>query len=379
MQQSKLMCLLFCVCLSIGIQRGVAQQTIGQWLAPQQELKMNLLRGADLGGLPLVTGNWAYPIPTNEYVANLNNWQLAITRGKRLSTAQNGALPADSSKLVVIDQRDRVLLYNVRSGRTLFKLFRKRGGYKGDYRPVLCKDSLIYVVEDGGYISAYNWVQNKIAWSFTMAGNASSQPVVTNNLVLVCDKTRMYALDKLNGQRIWQLDLGQQVASGIEVHGNNAYVFANSTGLMSIALGTGQVNWAYSITDLPVYVDIYVQDAAVYFANNYVYGIDLTNGQKLYQSEQSGFNSTAISGIDDFVLAFVDDDDEPIPTLFSLTLQELAVSFTGPGFEYEPGPEAETEKHIMDLVYSQFVGKLPSGLIILAYEGGLWGLETLSK
>jgi outer membrane protein assembly factor BamB len=116
-------------------------------------------------------------------------------------------------------------------------------------------------------------------WSFTAADLANSSPTVAGGTVYVGGDTDsvLYAVDAASGKEIWRLETDGAVGRGSPTVVDGSVFLCTTSGLLSVATATGDVDWTYEIDADARYLansSPVVVDGTVYVSAGSLYAVD---------------------------------------------------------------------------------------------------------
>ncbi len=144
---------------------------------------------------------------------------------------------------------DSIVLCGGQHGLGLYALDRYSGlekWFKGigtlySKNPII-DNNRVYIVGDSLY--CLNISDGSTIWAFSFS--ATVTPVVDSERVYVCGDRRLMALNKLNGEIVWQSDNSQKYYSSLTVDESFLYS-CNNDSIIALDKVTGSLHWAYGI------------------------------------------------------------------------------------------------------------------------------------
>ncbi|MFS1538479.1 MAG: outer membrane protein assembly factor BamB [Candidatus Phlomobacter fragariae] len=203
------------------------------------------------------------PLPEvdNQFIPSII-WHRSIGDGSGRYYSQLS--PAyDDSVVYAADRKGTVKAMDVDSGEILWSIdLSQQVGFFTENLPALLSSGLtvsgdkLYIGTETGKVIALSKADGDIAWETDIAGEALSQPVVSDGLVLIHTSNGvLQALDAQTGQSKWSINLG---TSTLSVRGKSAPAIAYGVAIIgsdggrisAVMLAQAQIAWQQYISQI---------------------------------------------------------------------------------------------------------------------------------
>ncbi len=116
-------------------------------------------------------------------------------------------------------------------------------------------ESKVYFGDSEGSLFALNKLNGDEVWQVYLGGSLDSKILLSEDTLLVTsDAGQLFAIDITNGEQIWQVELGQMVrdeydyhTSSPEIFDGRAYISMESGELIGIDLASGEITWQVNL------------------------------------------------------------------------------------------------------------------------------------
>ncbi len=150
---------------------------------------------------------------------------------------------------------------------------------------------LVYAGGYDGKVYAYTVDDGASRWIYPRSGNLDSviiggTVVSQGRLYFSTAKGVVYALDAVNGDYIWDYDIGEDIWATPAINGDTLYIGTFDKKLYAIDINTGEEKWQQPFeTGGPIISTSVVYDNTVYVASfdRHIYALNEENGELLWQ------------------------------------------------------------------------------------------------
>jgi len=155
---------------------------------------------------------------------------------------------------------------------------------------------LVYAGGYDGKVYAYTIDTGASRWIYPRSGNLGAViiggTVVSQDRLYFCTaKGLVYALDTVNGDYVWDYDIGEDVWATLAIDGDTLYIGTFDKKLYAIEVNTGQEKWQQPFeTGGPIISTPVVYDSTVYVASfdRHIYALDEEDGELVWQFPEAG-------------------------------------------------------------------------------------------
>jgi outer membrane protein assembly factor BamB len=153
-----------------------------------------------------------------------------------------GLVPGINDSLVLCGGQHGLGLYALDRLTGMEKWFKSIGSLFS--RNPIIDSNRVYIVGDSLY--CLNIGDGSTIWSFSFSENVS--PVVDEEKVYICGDRKLIALNKMNGDSVWQMDNSQRYYSSISVDDKYVYTY-NHDSIVALEKDSAGLEWSYGIPD----------------------------------------------------------------------------------------------------------------------------------
>ncbi|HGJ5876465.1 MAG TPA: outer membrane protein assembly factor BamB [Arsenophonus sp.] len=169
----------------------------------------------------------------------------------------------DDSVVYAADRKGKVKAMDIDSGEILWSIdLSQQVGFFTANLPALLSSGLtvsgdkLYIGTETGKVIVLNKADGEVTWETDVAGEALSQPVVSDGLVLIHTSNGvLQALDAQTGQSKWSINLD---SSTLSIRGKSApatvygiaIVGSNGSRISAVVLAQGQIAWQQYISQI---------------------------------------------------------------------------------------------------------------------------------
>ena len=178
------------------------------------------------------------------------------------------------------------------SGNLHIEWYRPIEAYISQNVQIIASNGLLYIATARG-LYALRASTGDTAWRFDTELPLGNSPTVVNNVVYVGGYDhRLYALNALNGQRLWSFDGAKAGYDTNPLVVDGKVILGNRDGTM-YAIGAqgspnqGHLLWSFKAAGA-IHLSAAYKDGVVYFAanDNYAYALDASNGALIWKSDK---------------------------------------------------------------------------------------------
>lgn len=150
----------------------------------------------------------------------------------------------------------------------------------------------LYVGDDGRSFTAVNLEDGTGKWSVSLNGDVKSAPCHANGVVYITDDAGgVYALNEADGSVVWALDLNANGATPALKDGrlyflsNQGVAGGPSQSVVAVDITDGSVVWRTGVSGFSFNAPAIQDDLLVMGTSGHVYGLSLTSGAIIWNTE----------------------------------------------------------------------------------------------
>ena len=206
---------------------------------------------------PIKIKNWLeqYAIPTN----NISNFsysgnKILLLKSRKLSKLSSSRKIIFYKKnLISYDHKGTIFVYSLNLNKKIseYNFYKKKFKKYEKYIYLAVGKEIIYAADNLGYIYALNIAKEEVIWAKNLGIPFRSNIKITGNYIFLANQDNiLYALNKINGEIIWQFSTQPSFFKSNFLNNlalddiNQNIFFLNTSGeLYSLNYNTRNVNW----------------------------------------------------------------------------------------------------------------------------------------
>jgi len=144
-------------------------------------------------------------------------------------------------------------------------------------------DENIYFSSWNGDIYSLSLKTKEKVWNTTIGWSSESSPVITNDKLIIGSSNGLFALNKENGNIIWENEIGA-VSTKAFLDDRFVYIGSHDSKFYKIDLTNGNIKWSFD-TNAEIHSSPNIKENKILFGSNdgYLYCLDKNNGNLLWK------------------------------------------------------------------------------------------------
>ncbi len=243
--------------------------------------KFSLHRGSEI-----VESEWPFSRKNIEAHASINSdfdGNLNLKWEKKAPNAPAGPLTIGAGKLIFPGIKGRICFYDIESGKYLGRYDARRGVQTG----IIVVDSLAYfgINFPQNQFICLNLYDRDRLWSLPIKDISGSPIIIEKLLYVVSASGRIYSLDYMNGDIVWQDSVGAKCLPGPSGHGNVVYFPCDDGKLLAYEASTGNRLFQSDLGEPLVNKVVIGQNVYVSGSEGTFFALDAIDGRIIWQTK----------------------------------------------------------------------------------------------